>query len=203
MVNKTLEEKIFDTELDQEIASAQAAKAQIDEALVLQEQAAALDGLLKQRQAQQELRSAALTLERMTAVSSDRLEKIKPAVLEWRSNFERVCLELEGLVNQLPVIQGEIFGAGFNLQRASENVYYRKNPDKLGRNDDGTSNIPAEFSAQEGFSQAWEQVGGLDDSLYIFPKLSGLSESLAEVIKHFYKKAIYLPKKGLKYFIPH
>lgn len=200
MVTKTLGERMDDVELDQEIAAAQAAAAEIEEAVKIRDQAARLDGLLKQRQTQQELRNAELTLERMTAVTNDRLERIKPAVSQWRADFERICLELEGLVNMLPAIQGEIFNTAHNLQRVSENLYYRKNPDKVGMLDNDDSSIPAFLESQGGFAELWAQLGGLDDSLNIFPKLSGLSQSLSEVIKNAYKKAIYYPRKGLKFF---
>jgi multidrug efflux pump subunit AcrA (membrane-fusion protein) len=201
MVNQTLEEKMTDLELDAELAEAQAAADEMHAALEISQKAARLDGLLKAKQAQQKLRNAEITLERMTAVTSDRLEKVKPDISQWRSDFERVCKELDELVNQLPVIQGEIFGAGFNLQRASEAVFYSRNPGKIGRGNEADNDIPVEFSAQEGFSELWVKLGGLDDSLNIFPKLTGLSESLAAVIRQYYKKVIYIPKKGLKFFV--
>jgi hypothetical protein len=112
-------------------------------------------------------------------------------------------LELEGLINRLPAIEGEIINAGHNLLKSSEALYYKVNPSKIGTNDDDTSAIPAYLESQVGFSELWAQLGGLDDSLNIFPKLTGLSESLAEVIKHYYKKAVYLPRKGIKFFMHH
>jgi multidrug efflux pump subunit AcrA (membrane-fusion protein) len=202
MVVKTLEEQISEAELNAEIEKAEAAAQTVLEAQALQEQAAALDGLLKQRQAQQELRNAELTLERQRLVSSDRLEKIKPAVLEWRSNFERVVLELEGLVNQLTVIQGEIFGAGLSLQKASEAVYYRTHPRGMGDLEADSSKIPAIFESGDAFNQLWQSVDGLSPDLDIFPKLSTpVEQSLHELIYHAYKRAIYIPKKGLKFFM--
>lgn len=200
MVIKTLEEQMADVELNQAIQEAEEAQRQIDDAVELQAKARSLASLRKQKAQVDTIQAAETTLEIVSAQAEAQLARVQDAMSQWREDFARACFEIEQLVAELPPIEKEIFSTGFALRRAAEAVYYGRNPEKIGFNDEGTSDIPAEFAAAGGFETAWAQVGGNNPGLDAFQNLSGVAAELAGLIKKASKTTVYISKFGTKFF---
>lgn len=161
----------MNTVLEQRIADAEMAQAEVEAQEALRARAAALPALLERKRALEWAESAEAGAGQVQAQAEQTLDRAKPAINAWREEFVALVARLEQMVTELPAIQKDVYTALKEVQRAESLRQRASNLRSSGTVTREEEKFP-ELNLKLGF-EVWQRLGGTDPSLSPIPNPGG------------------------------